>query len=168
MSSRTSGCMVEMFLTSHSVCRWLMTSREPRWWISPVYSAASRLLTNRAVAAARRHAFRLARDIPGVEEVLKHTSGCNHKYMWDVKTYHRRSYRKAALGRWIWTLCEEANWRRRSKQVSLSVEKQNTMTDQRPVLLKLRKGTFWVLKGIVWIFWKEIYLFKVSFRPTAV
>ena len=53
-----------------------MTSRVPLWWIRPVYRAAARLLTNKKKDAARRQAFKLARDMPVEEEVLKHVSVC--------------------------------------------------------------------------------------------
>lgn len=77
MRKRTSGSGgLEGPLTLHRVCRWLMTSRGPLWWIRPVYRAAARLLTNRATAAVRRHAFKLTKDIPVVKEVLRDTSDC--------------------------------------------------------------------------------------------
>lgn len=71
MRKRTSGCGgLEMPLMSQSVPTWLMVSRVPRWWIRPVYRPAARLLTNRKNAAARRHDFKLAREIPAVGDVL--------------------------------------------------------------------------------------------------
>lgn len=66
-----------MLLTSQRVWRRVMTSSVPLWWIRPVYRAAARLLTNKKKAAARRQAFKLARDIPVQEEVLKHMSVCS-------------------------------------------------------------------------------------------
>lgn len=132
MRKRMSGCGgLEMLLTSQSVWRWLMTSRVPRWWTRPVYRAATRLLTNKMNAAACRHAFKLAKDIPVVEEVLKHTYcySSTQINVFDVtlRTYHRRSYRKAAPDRWTWTLCEEANWSKGFNHVSLAAEHKNTL-----------------------------------------
>lgn len=71
MRKRTSGWGgLERLLTSQSVPRWLMASRGPRWWIRPVYRPAARLLTSRKNAAARRHDFKLARDIPAAGDVV--------------------------------------------------------------------------------------------------
>lgn len=67
-TSGTSGC--GGLLVSQSVPRRLMVSRGPRWWIRPVYRPAARLLTNRKKAAARRHDFKLARDIPAAGDAL--------------------------------------------------------------------------------------------------
>ena len=78
MRKRTSGGL-ETLLTSHSVWRWLMTSRVPLWWTRPVYRAAARLLTSRKDAAARRHALRLAKDIPAGEEGLNNLAVHHHK-----------------------------------------------------------------------------------------
>lgn len=77
-----------MLLTSQSVWRWVMTSSVPLWWIRPVYRAAARLPTNKKKAAARRQAFKLAKDIPVEEEVLKHV--CLFVNVFDVtlRTYH--------------------------------------------------------------------------------
>jgi len=75
MRKRTSGCRgEELLLTSHRVWRLPMTTSGPLWWTRPVYSAAARLLTNRMKAAVRRHAFKLAKEIPAGEEALKDTS----------------------------------------------------------------------------------------------
>lgn len=46
-----------------------MVSRVPRWWTRPVYSPAARLLTNSKDAAARRHFFKLVKDIPAEGDV---------------------------------------------------------------------------------------------------
>lgn len=124
MRKRTSGCRgLEMAPTSQRAWRWLITSRVPRWWIKPVYRAATRLLANKKNAAARCHTFKLATDFPVGEAALKVTRGNTKTFEVKTRTYHRRSYRTAAPGRWTWTLYEEANWNKGFNRVSLTAVK---------------------------------------------